>query len=1221
MSNLKSLFLLCLFFVPSVLRAGEPPLRLPPARFAMVHGEFVVVPLKSSISNLGSVSPGPTQSAAQVLNSIYDAAHGALAIEVVATGSPGSSSTFYNTDQIFNLVLDSTNVALKVNCIAGCTGGGVTSITGDGTLLTNSLSTGGVTLTLGNAGGHTWFGNNTDASAPPAFNPIGIADLPTAVAQKPNSASPLCYASYFGSDSNDGLSWGTAKADIMACYDTLPSGGGTIFVADGGGGTAINACKSTDPAGCGIWIMGSGDPNYASPPAGWRKWKGSVEIIGVAGSCNATGSKQPEVCVSAGEQDQSHPAVWLSGAGWMAIKNLAFSNYFSIAYLGVDSNGSRADTGTPVWDATFDNDSFNSLAGTAGLGPAMTITENSFWDTIQNCNFGTTGKEDAALTSCSWSSGTATCTASALPTSWTGTLNLGIAGVADPSYDGLVSATVTSGTTFTYSLASVVSTSTTGGIASSDQAQAILINPGSGNGVGAITIRDSFFAGGGIRAYGPDTVTVKNIYSESAFAPIFHIIGGCLGDDVRAEDLYIADSATTVAGFRADQSAGCASTNVVSGASVDGPATLAGNTGTVASSTFTLPTVDGQVGVSNNRLFAQTDSARRGFGPVATRFVNLASQTPSTWSTQFNDCPGTLTAGTPVTAPDGTNNAGTVSIGSGVAIACFASFTQTLSAGDWLIAGAWARSDNANGFRNNAAINVSCNHCGLAMVSNYAAPSPGGGGEWDWVWQAAQVQVGYASDVVTFIGQVSPTQPADFFAPVLLYIPAGTITTNEAVETALHLQSFRSDATAGQVSLLPGEQLKADSVTAKTLASTVSTGTAPLTVTSTTPVTNLSIGGNAATATTATTATSLASYTSYSVYGSGNGVGAWITPTGNGQCLMSAASSYGTTTPSFQTCPSGGSTPTFDSTGSGLQQPAGNGTFTYPASTSANFSLTGTAPASSGSAGTASGNIATFTAAAGGATTGTSTTGGAGGGITLTAGAGGSGSGGTNASGGTGGSITLTSGAGGAKSGSGTAGSAGVISLNGLTVSSSGNTLTGPSAGTFLLEAGSGQNMEICPGQNCYISGTSFLVVGGKIGTYNNKSVVGDGIPYMTGDANVAATASTVSGNVLASPVANHAYKLNYYMWQAAGGSGGSCNTPGSATLALTWTDPSTTAQTDTFAAMSLPVTLAAGAYQSGNLNVVTASSAAIAYSITVVQDNCSTHGTVQAQIWAEASN
>jgi len=55
----------------------------------------------------------------------------------------------------------------------------------------------------------------------------------------------------------------------------------------------------------------------------------------------------------------------------------------------------------------------------------------------------------------------------------------------------------------------------------------------------------------------------------------------------------------------------------------------------------------------------------------------------------------------------------------------------------------------------------------------------------------------------------------------------------------------------------------------------------------------------------AATAANLASYTSYSVFGAGNAAKTWITPTANGQCLMSGASAYATTTPSFQTCPTG----------------------------------------------------------------------------------------------------------------------------------------------------------------------------------------------------------------------------------------------------------------------------------------------------------------------------
>jgi hypothetical protein len=83
------------------------------------------------------------------------------------------------------------------------------------------------------------------------------------------SGSALCYASSTGNDAHDGSSWTLANADIMSCYDALPSVGGTIYIDDNG--NQINSCPATDPAGCGIWIMDSSDPNYGNPLAGWRK--------------------------------------------------------------------------------------------------------------------------------------------------------------------------------------------------------------------------------------------------------------------------------------------------------------------------------------------------------------------------------------------------------------------------------------------------------------------------------------------------------------------------------------------------------------------------------------------------------------------------------------------------------------------------------------------------------------------------------------------------------------------------------------------------------------------------------------------------------------------------------------------------------------------------------------------------------------------------------------
>ncbi len=68
--------------------------------------------------------------------------------------------------------------------------------------------------------------------------------------------------------------------------------------------------------------------------------------------------------------------------------------------------------------------------------------------------------------------------------------------------------------------------------------------------------------------------------------------------------------------------------------------------------------------------------------------------------------------------------------------------------------------------------------------------------------------------------------------------------------------------------------------------------------------------------------------TAYSALMSGATNPTWVTPTGNGQCLMSGATSYGTTTPSFQTCPSGGS-PGWSSIGN----PTGNLSLTMAADT------------------------------------------------------------------------------------------------------------------------------------------------------------------------------------------------------------------------------------------------------------------------------------------------
>ena len=68
------------------------------------------------------------------------------------------------------LQISSTGVISGTGSTCGSGSGSVSSITGDGALITNSASTGGVTLTLGSAAAGTVWGNATSSSATPTYS-------------------------------------------------------------------------------------------------------------------------------------------------------------------------------------------------------------------------------------------------------------------------------------------------------------------------------------------------------------------------------------------------------------------------------------------------------------------------------------------------------------------------------------------------------------------------------------------------------------------------------------------------------------------------------------------------------------------------------------------------------------------------------------------------------------------------------------------------------------------------------------------------------------------------------------------------------------------------------------------------------------------------------------------------------------------------------------------
>lgn len=150
--------------------------------------------------------------------------------------------------------------------------------------------------------------------------------------------------------------------------------------------------------------------------------------------------------------------------------------------------------------------------------------------------------------------------------------------------------------------------------------------------------------------------------------------------------------------------------------------------------------------------------------------------------------------------------------------------------------------------------------------------------------------------------------------------------------------------------------------------------------------------------------------------------------------------------------------------------------------------------------------------------------------------------------------------------------------------------------------------------------------ISGVLGSYNSVATVGNGVPSFTGQgSNLAFSAAVSSTNLVATTVASvQRYRVGYYQFQKASGSGGTCSTNATATLTLAWTDPggaSGQAQTKAMAATNVTPTLAAGAYQNADTIVVSKASGALTYSIAWANGNCATQPTASIYLYAEALN
>jgi hypothetical protein len=555
--------------------------------------------------------------------------------------------------------------------------------------------------------------------------------------------SSICYSKPGGSDSNDGSFWAFAKADVMACYDALPPAGGTIYIMGGGkAGEGIPACKVDDPHGCGIWIMGRNDPNYTHPPAGWRRGQGkAVSFIGVGVNNMSQQGSAPQVSILAGSS--TTPGIWLSSSTTsVSFENIAMAYPNPSVQIGVDSNGNN--TGASGWIGA----NFKNVA-------------------TQDCN---------------------ACPSTNGPGWFIGGGN---------SFDIFIEHSIIQGNP--------------NAIPGTDNQAAILVRPPNtvGSGDGLIDIRNSVVSGGGIKFYSgnnPSSLTVDNVYSEN-------INGGSLSPGVGTvwlatglvaatiKDVTTADARGNVCDVRNDapvSSQDPAWVTVLggtgtSGTGVCGPAAIIAP---MPTQMVESPLRQGQEGFDSGRVIGFSGNAQRQLGLYTPRFPNLAASLPTSWSI-FGA--GLLTKG--IIAPDGTANAGQGGRGAG-AIIFYDGVSVPLTVGDYFIASVWLRS-TTGGYGPGAGLIIANNVRNTLACTSLGTPFAGDG-EWEYESEICKVTaVGINPGEIRNSVPFSSKLAIQAYAPVLIHIPAGTVSDNEAYEIWNNLASYSNTCPVGAMCGLP----------------------------------------------------------------------------------------------------------------------------------------------------------------------------------------------------------------------------------------------------------------------------------------------------------------------------------------------------------------------------------------------------------------------------------
>jgi len=571
----------------------------------------------------------------------------------------------------------------------------------------------------------------------------------------------VLWVSPSGSDSNNGRGRGSAMLTWYHAACSLPggncasqiAGNGTIYMFQG---SAWNATAT-----CGAWIMGSQDPNFASPPACWLKQSnggyGIITTIGVPSEAYGPNGPMAVAGITGGGDNHSQPGIWLSNTGAETFKNIAVGIIGTPLMRGVVvgecSDGTRGNACNAAGDVFYNVNAVDHL-GEAGAGPSIDITGGSFW--IKLLHVRAQGNDVANA-------------------------------------------------------------------ATSNAAAAILLDGTGNNGIGLTQLYDINTAQGGVKVI-PGTnyadVHIVDLTTEGQNAePAVEFASGG-GGPIRGElsGIQVADNVGIVPAVENDadfgQSLHVEYTYCASAPCLVGPMQIGGEVGggstSVQSQSFLS---EGQTGFANGWVIGKRDDVQKAGALYPVRFTNAAVSSACSGWTLLNL---TLTCG------QADNYGGTsAGVSSGEGAGASIRFTSgsngvegvTLSLNEVIRGGFWSRSTTANGYAGNAYTPgfVAVQGTGFALSGGCSGDSVMGDGQSTWNTCTYTVtSVGTpGTSYISFGANADSTHHVAVWAPVLNFIPAGTLTNDELAEDTNSLRPYDTSCVVGNYCGLSSSPIQA----------------------------------------------------------------------------------------------------------------------------------------------------------------------------------------------------------------------------------------------------------------------------------------------------------------------------------------------------------------------------------------------------------------------------